>query len=167
MNLMYANDGWSRAVGAALVCVVALWLPTSVAQADDLAKMRKEVETYSLKLAELRTSDSQQAVVQDLARCELWLREAQAQLAKEDEDQAERQLRRVKVSLEMLERLIAQSKADNQALERETAAVNMEKEANQAKLALQETEAREQALQKQIEDLRKTSTKMETKGAPK
>jgi hypothetical protein len=150
--------GWAAALCAAALC---LWAP--IAQADDLAQMREKVEAYSLQLAELRTADTQQATTQDLARCELWLREAQGQLAKEDEEVAARYLRRVEAGLEMLTLLIERAKADAQAFERETAAVNMEKEANQAKITLQETESREAALQKQVEDLRKTSDKMQTK----
>jgi hypothetical protein len=150
-----------RGLGMALALLA--FAPTS-AWADELADLKQKIETSSLKLAELRAADSEQATTQDLARIELWLREAQARLANEDEDSAAYYLRRVDVGLEMTDKLIIRAKADKTTFEREAAAVNLEKESQESKLKLDQAETKEKALLLQIEELRKTAEKMKSQG---
>jgi hypothetical protein len=150
-----------RGLGMALALLA--FAPTS-AWADELADLKQKIETSSLKLAERRAADSEQATTQDLARIELWLREAQARLANEDEDSAAYYLRRVDVGLEMTDKLIIRAKADKTTFEREAAAVNLEKESQESKLKLDQAETKEKALLLQIEELRKTAEKMKSQG---
>lgn len=136
--------------------MVGLLLVGSMASADDLSKMREQVEVYTLKLADLEKADKEQAALKDIKLTERWLSEAQAQIAKEEEDVAKRYLRRVEISLEMIALIIDSSKSEKVAYERESAAIAMEKEANEAQVLLTQTETKEKKLNQEIGELRKT-----------
>ena len=72
------------------LCVAALLLVGTAASADDLSKMRDQVEVYTLKLADLEKADKEQSALKDIKLTERWLSEAQTQIAKEEEDVAKR-----------------------------------------------------------------------------
>lgn len=140
------------------LCAVAVLLAGQVASADDLAKMREKVEVYTLKLADLEKSDTEQTALKDIKLTERWLSEAQAQIAKEEEDIAQRYLRRVEVSLEMIALVVDAGKSEKSAFERESAAIAMEKEANEAQVLVTQTESKEKKLNQELGELRKTLT---------
>ncbi len=149
------------------LCVAALLLTGAAASADDLGKMRDKVEVYTLKLADLEKSDKEQTALKDIKLTERWLSEAQAQIAKEEEDVAKRYLRRVEVSLEMIALVIDAGKSEKSAYERESAAIAMEKEANEAQVLVTQTETKEKKLNQELGELRKTLTVDPKKGGSK
>lgn len=119
----------------------------SPAMADELDDMKEKVQQYTLKLADLEKADVEMRAIKDIKLAQLWLNEAQAQIVKEEEDPAKLNLRRVGVALDMIAALIDRSKLEKQASDRESAAIKMEDEAREAKIALEQAEARKKQLQ--------------------
>ena len=138
-----------------LSVLTATLLLCSSAFGQDLDQMREQVEVYTLKLADLEKSDKEQAALKDIKLTERWLSEAQAQIVKEEEDQAVRYLRRVKVSIEMIALVIDMAKAEKVAYDRESAAIAMEKEANESQVLLTQTETKKKKLNDDLKELRK------------
>ncbi len=131
---------------AASACSFALLLDAGHAHAQSAAKMKEQVQAYTLKLADLEKEDVEKGAIQELKLTQLWLNEAQAQLVKEEEDAAGRYLRRVEISVEMIAALIEQAKAERAANDRESVAIKLKNDMNQAKVELEQVEARKRTL---------------------
>jgi hypothetical protein len=137
---------------AAITAIVLLSTPVI---AQDLDQMRGQVEAYTLKLADLEKDDTEQDTLKEIKLTELWISEAQAQIAKEEEDVAARYLRRAKVSIEMITLLVDSAKAQKVAYDRESAAIAMEKEAGESQVLLTQKETQKKKLNQEIGELRK------------
>jgi hypothetical protein len=137
---------------AAITAIVLLSTPVI---AQDLDQMRGQIEAYTLKLADLEKDDTEQDTLKEIKLTELWISEAQAQIAKEEEDVAARYLRRAKVSIEMITLLVDSAKAQKVAYDRESAAIAMEKEAGESQVLLTQKETQKKKLNQEIGELRK------------
>jgi len=133
-----------------LLLGLALLIPT--ASADDLAKMKDEVQQYTLKLADLEKDDEEKGAIKELKLCQLWLNEAQAQLVRDEEDLAGKNLRRVSIAVEMIAALIENAKAERSALDRESAAISMKQKMQDAKIALEQAQAEKRRLISETND---------------
>ena len=149
------NPGNNNARRGALMVVImaaAALLLVAQASADEITELKEQVQTYTVQLAELEKADSDlQSAIKENKRTELWLTEAQAQLIKEEEDVAKRYLRRVSVSLGMIEAIIETAKVEKTAFDRESASIDMEKQAFDSKAELEKAEAKERQLMLDIE----------------
>ncbi|MEL6178044.1 MAG: hypothetical protein AAFS10_03780 [Myxococcota bacterium] len=131
--------------------VVALLLAASTpAQAQDPAQMRQKIQSFTLKLADLEKADEDKGAIKELKLTQLWLNDAQALLVQEEEEDASKLLRRAEVSIDMIEKLIIKAKEQAKAEERESAAVQMEQAANEAKIKLEQAKARKKQLQTEL-----------------
>jgi NADH dehydrogenase/NADH:ubiquinone oxidoreductase subunit G len=150
MNFQSLNGAGRPLVVAAMI--VAMAFSSASASAESPEEMREKVQQYTLKLADLEKADVDKGAIQETKLTQLWLNEAQAQLVKEEEDEAARFLRRVDVSLQMLDKLIKQASAEKAANTRESAAIKMEGDARQSKINHEQAETKKNQLTKQLTD---------------
>lgn len=129
---------------ATLLMGLTLLLPA--ASAESLAEMKDKVQQYTLKLADLEKEDVEKGAIKELKLTQLWLNEAQAQLVREEEDLAGKNLRRVGIAVEMIAALIENAKAERAALDRESAAISMKQKMQDAKIALEQAQAEKRRL---------------------
>lgn len=139
--------GVAALLGAALMALVLLGSP---AHAQDPAQMKQKIQSFTLKLADLEKADEDKGAIKELKSTQLWLNEAQALIVQEEEEQAAKLLRRAEVSIDMIELLIEKAKQEAKAEERESAAVKEEQAANEAKIKLEQAQARKKQLQTEL-----------------
>lgn len=138
-----------RVMAALALCLTLL--SVNAAQAEDAAALKEKVTTYTVSLAKLEQADKDlQSAVEDIALARLWLDDAKTFLSKEEEDRASLYLRRVEFSLEMIENIIETAKVQKTAFDRESASLDMEKQAFEAKAALEKAELLERKLMTEV-----------------
>lgn len=142
---------WSGGVVfVTMLAALALWI--SPVSADEITELKEQVQSLTVELAKLEKKDGDlQSAIEDIKLAQFWLNEAQAQLVEKEEDVAKQYIRRVEVSLLMIDAVIETAKVEKTAFDRESAAIAMEKEAFDAKAELEKAELLEKKLMTEIE----------------
>lgn len=139
-------------VAAALAALALLLLASSPALADDdVPKMRQKIQTYTLRLADLEKADDDKSAIQEIKLAQLWITDAQTQLSRDEESNAKRLIRQVEVALDLISAQIERARVEKEASNREAAAAKMEREADNARLTLDEAKARKDQLQAEVD----------------
>ncbi len=133
------------------LCIAVAVSASTMASADEIADLKEKVQEYTVRLGELEKKDNDlQSAIGDIKLTQLWINEAQAQIIKEEEETAKRYLRRVEISLAMIDAVIETAKVEKTAFERESAAIAMEKEAFESKANLEKAELEERKLMQEV-----------------
>jgi len=145
--------GWKQPatiLSALLVCLIGL---AGQASASDEADLRERIAQARERLADLRTDELADAASRDLERAAMDIDEANDFLTNRRAELAEVAVIRLENRLTLIAALIEQATVEDLANQRETASIQMTREADQAQVAYEASEARRQALRTQVSEI--------------
>jgi len=124
------------------------------ALADDEGELRDRLNTAREHLAELGADPSADvAAAREIERARIDIDEAADRLANHREELAEVSVIRVENRVKLIEALIEQATIEALAEERESATISMTREADQAQVQYESTEARRDALRSEVSEI--------------
>ena len=124
------------------------WL--TVAEASDEGDIRARLNEARVRLAELGAEDEADAAARELGYAEIDADEVADRLTNHMTERAEVAVIRLENRVKVIEALIEQAIVDALAEERESASIEMTREADAAQVSYEATEARRSALREQM-----------------
>lgn len=145
--------GWSRAIGIALASVCLLLAAVAPATAASVAELRSRLNEAREKLAELAADELSNVAAVEIERTRIDIDEAERHLTNNLEELAEVSVIRVENRVKLIEALIEQERLERQADELETSTIQLTRQADQAQVEYESTDARRTALRDEVSDI--------------
>lgn len=140
------------AAGSTIVMIATLFtLICAPAFANDAERQSDQFEAMLAKQAEL---DSTNAAAQDRAAAEKWLKEARVLLANGDDSAADKRLRRVEFSIDLIRALVAAAEIRKAAEEQEASAYKGPEQLAELQAELETLKKRKVELERKLRSLK-------------
>ena len=143
----------SRPTKIILAAVLAFAGLAALGQQAHASTLKSRITDHNMTLVDLKQRDVDGVVAKEIKLAEMWLQEAQAELAKEEEEVVEFLLRRTEEQLELITALLDQHDMEKLAKEREKAATDMQHQANEEEIALEQAKLKKQNLEERLKQL--------------
>ncbi|MBN1947423.1 MAG: hypothetical protein JW797_17260 [Bradymonadales bacterium] len=145
--------GWKRPILGMFVLAIGLGWFVPQAWAANEAELRARITTARELMAQLQTDEMVDVASLELEYARIDIDEANDQLTNRRPELAEVAVIRLENRLVLIQALIEQATVDDLADQRETATIEMTREADQAQVAYEASEARRQALRQQVAEI--------------
>jgi hypothetical protein len=139
-----------RSITTVLGALFLLGAVVAPAMASDAEDIRARLNEARVHLAELQADENADSAAREMGYADIDADEVADRLTNHMTERAEVAIIRLENRVKLIEALIQQAIVDALAADRETASIAMTREADQAQVAYEATEARRSALREQV-----------------
>lgn len=143
----------SKAIGIALTSIGLLVVMAATAWAASVSELRSRLNTAREQLAELAAHEFHEVAAVEIERTRIDIDEAERHLTNNLEERAEVSVIRVENRVKLVQALINQEGLERQADDLETSTIQLTRQADQAQVEYESTEARRAALRDEVSEI--------------
>jgi chromosome segregation ATPase len=144
---------WTRPLGTTLAAVLLLGMTAGTAWATSATELQNRLNAAREHLAQLGTDPMADTAATEIEHARIDIDEASQRLTNHLEELAEVSVIRLENRVKLIEAMIQQATVEALADERESAAVDMTQQADQAQVQYESTEARRTALRSDVSEI--------------